>query len=258
MHAAVYARRPDVNAIIHTHQPYASALALVRRPIPALFDEQVRFLGRSVEIVDYAPSGTSFLRKNVEKAVGSNANAYILANHGVLVLGGDPERAAFNMALLEKVALDYLLALMTGEKVRKVPAPDPRGRLRQAAQGREEAEEAARGGARGGRGGGGRGRRRRRRGGRAGGGRGRPAAAPRRPSPQARGRRRGAGRSPADRRPARWLRDQRVPGREGRVRAPRRARAPAHPPAAARRHGGGARLLRDEVPPQPRAHRRGR
>ena len=123
MHAAVYTRRPDVNAIIHTHQPYASALALVRRPIPALFDEQVRFLGRSVEIVDYAPSGTSLLRRNVKKAVASNANAYILANHGVLVLGGDPERAAFNMALLEKVALDYLLALLTGEKVSRVPAP---------------------------------------------------------------------------------------------------------------------------------------
>ena len=123
MHAAVYTRRADVNAIIHTHQPYASALALVRRPIPALFDEQVRFLGRSVELVDYAPSGTSFLRKNVEKAVGSNANAYILASHGVLVLGGDPERAVFNMALLEKVALDYLLALMTGDKVHRVPAP---------------------------------------------------------------------------------------------------------------------------------------
>ena len=58
MHAAVYARRRDVNAIIHTHQPYASALALVRRPIPALFDEQARYLGRSVEIVDYAPSDT--------------------------------------------------------------------------------------------------------------------------------------------------------------------------------------------------------
>ena len=76
-----------------------------------------------MEIVDYAPSGTSFLRRNVEKAVASDANAFILANHGVLVLGGDPERAVFNMALLEKVALDYLLALMTGDKVRKVPAP---------------------------------------------------------------------------------------------------------------------------------------
>ena len=123
MHAAVYQERPDVNAIVHTHQPYASALALVRQPIPALFDEQVRFLGRSVEIIDYAPSGTSFLKKNVRKRITSGDNAFILANHGVLVLGGDVDRAVFNMALLEKVALDYLLALMTGEKVSKVPAP---------------------------------------------------------------------------------------------------------------------------------------
>jgi len=123
MHAAVYAQRPDVNAIVHTHQPYASALALVRQPIPALFDEQVRFLGRSVEIIDYAPSGTSFLKKRVAARIKSGDNAFILANHGVLVLGGDTERAVFNMALLEKVALDYLLALMTGDKVSKVPAP---------------------------------------------------------------------------------------------------------------------------------------
>ena len=123
MRAAVYRERPDVNAIVHTHQPYASALALVRRPIPALFDEQARFLGRSVEIIDYAPSGTSFLKKNVRREVTSGANAFILANHGVLVLGGDAERAVFNMALLEKVALDYLLALLTDDKVRKVPAP---------------------------------------------------------------------------------------------------------------------------------------
>ena len=34
MHAAVYERRDDVSVIIHTHQPYASALALMERPIP--------------------------------------------------------------------------------------------------------------------------------------------------------------------------------------------------------------------------------
>jgi len=55
MHAAVYQERPDVNVIIHTHQPYASALALIRKPIPALFDEQVMFLGRGVVIVPYGP-----------------------------------------------------------------------------------------------------------------------------------------------------------------------------------------------------------
>jgi ribulose-5-phosphate 4-epimerase/fuculose-1-phosphate aldolase len=123
MHAAVYRERPDVNAIVHTHQPYASALALIDKPIPALFDEQVRFLGRGVEIVSYAPSGTSLLKDRVEAKVRNGDNAFILANHGVLVLGGDTERAVHNMALLEKVALDYLLTLLTDEKASTIPAP---------------------------------------------------------------------------------------------------------------------------------------
>ena len=121
MHAAVYQVRPDVHVIIHTHQPYASALGIINKPIPHLFDEQVRFLGRSVEIIPYAPSGTGFLKKNVLKKVRNGNNAFILQNHGVLVLGGNAELAIHNMALLEKCALDYLLALMTGEKVSKIP-----------------------------------------------------------------------------------------------------------------------------------------
>ena len=123
MHAAVYERRPDASVIIHTHQEYASALALMERPIPALFDEQVRYLGRSVELVPYAPSGTSFLKRNVARRIDSGANAFILENHGVLVLGGDAEQAVHNMVLLEKVALDYLLALLTDGRAETVPLP---------------------------------------------------------------------------------------------------------------------------------------
>lgn len=123
MHAAVYQHRPDVHAIIHTHQPYASALALINAPIPALFDEQIRYLGRSVDIIPYAPSGTSFLKNNVKASIKNGNNAYILQNHGVLVLGGDMERAIHNMALLEKCALTYLLALLTEQKITKIPLP---------------------------------------------------------------------------------------------------------------------------------------
>jgi len=121
MHAAVYQTRPDVHAIIHTHQPYASALGIMNKPIPHLFDEQVRFLGRSVEIIPYAPSGTSFLKKNVQKKIKSGNNAFILQNHGVLVFGVDTQRAIHNMALLEKCALVYLLAVLSDEKVSRIP-----------------------------------------------------------------------------------------------------------------------------------------
>ena len=127
MHASIYQARPDVNAIVHTHQPYASAIAFLRQSIPALTDEQVRFLGREVPVIDYAPAGTSFLAKNAKKQMDSGANAYIMANHGIVALGTEPERAVFNMALLEKVSIAYLLATLTeganGAKIHTVPAP---------------------------------------------------------------------------------------------------------------------------------------
>ena len=122
LHAAIYEHRADANCAIHTHQMYASALALTHTPIPALYDEQVKFLGRSVEIVEYAPSGTPFLKNNVVKRLSNHANAYILENHGALLLGPDPDRTIFNVQLLEKCAITYILAICTEKKITKVPA----------------------------------------------------------------------------------------------------------------------------------------
>jgi L-ribulose-5-phosphate 4-epimerase len=121
MHGAVYQVRADVNAIIHTHQVYTSALTLIKAPIPALFDEQARFLGRSVDIIPYAPSGTGHLAKTVAKHVKNHNNAYMLQNHGALVFGHDMERAIHNVAILEKCAMAYLLALCTERKVSRIP-----------------------------------------------------------------------------------------------------------------------------------------
>jgi len=120
-HSAVYQVRSDVGCVMHTHQDFASAVALINKPIPALFDEQVRFLGRRVDVIPYAPSGTGMLVKQVRKNVQNHHNAYILKNHGVLCLGPTPERAFHNVLLLEKAALSYLLALYTEEKVSKIP-----------------------------------------------------------------------------------------------------------------------------------------
>ena len=121
MHAAIYRVRPDVNAIIHTHQVYPSTLALIGESIPALFDEQVRFLGRSVDIIPYAPSGTGALMKQVAKHVQNHNNAFIMANHGALLFGTDMERAVHNVSVLEKCALAYLLTLCTEKKASRIP-----------------------------------------------------------------------------------------------------------------------------------------
>jgi len=121
MHGAIYQARADVNAIIHTHQVYTSALTLIKAPIPALFDEQARFLGKSVEIIPYAPSGTGLLKNTVAKHVRNHNNAFMMQNHGALVFGHDMERAVHNVEILEKCALAYLLAICSERKISKIP-----------------------------------------------------------------------------------------------------------------------------------------
>ena len=121
MHAAIYNVRPDVNAIVHTHQAYVSALTLIKAPIPALFDEQARFLGRSVDIIPYGPSGTGMLKNKVAKHVKNHNNAFMMQNHGALVFGHDMERAVHNVEILEKCALAYLLAICSERKISRIP-----------------------------------------------------------------------------------------------------------------------------------------
>lgn len=121
MHGGIYQVRGDVNAVVHTHQVYASALTLIGAAIPSLFDEQARFLGRSVEIIPYAPSGTGMLKNRITKHVQNHNNAFMMKNHGALIFGHDIERAVHNVEILEKCSLAYLLALCTENKVSKIP-----------------------------------------------------------------------------------------------------------------------------------------
>lgn len=121
MHCGIYQARGDVNAIVHTHQVYTSALTLMDAEIPALFDEQARFLGRKVEIIPYAPSGTGMLAKKVAKHVKTHNNAFMMKNHGALIFGHDMQRAVHNVEILEKCALAYLLARLTEHEVSRIP-----------------------------------------------------------------------------------------------------------------------------------------
>jgi L-ribulose-5-phosphate 4-epimerase len=116
-HIAVYTNRADANAVIHTHQPYASLFTLINRPIPALFDEQVANLGSCVELVPYSISGSPEMTQHITAALGNQCNAYLLQNHGALVLGMTMAQAALNVELLEKLARVYYYALTTGQPV---------------------------------------------------------------------------------------------------------------------------------------------
>ena len=50
IHAQVYRDKPEVNAIVHTHSPYATAFAINHLPIAAVSFEMPYFLGGDVPV----------------------------------------------------------------------------------------------------------------------------------------------------------------------------------------------------------------
>jgi len=105
-HAAIYQARPGLNAVLHTHSTYATLFAAAGREIP-LRTAPARQLLKSTPLVPYAEPGSPQLCAFIEDTLAAappDMVALLLAGHGAVALGADPE-AAFNTAeLLEESA----------------------------------------------------------------------------------------------------------------------------------------------------------
>ncbi|MFZ5645346.1 MAG: class II aldolase/adducin family protein [Bacillota bacterium] len=123
MHISVYKNRLDVNAVIHTHQTFASVFAILGHPVPALFDEAVINIGDVIDIIPYALSGSPELADNVAGKLDNRCNCYIIQNHGALCLGTNINKAFRNVELLEKCSQVYYYALSTGKEITTLPQP---------------------------------------------------------------------------------------------------------------------------------------
>ena len=120
MHLIIYRSRPDVGAIVHTHAPYVTTLSVLHRALPPVIDEMVVALGGTIEVAEYAFTGTDAIGTNVLRALGDRAAA-LLANHGNVCIGRDLAHALHVAIAMEAGARVYVQALQIGE-----PAPLPR------------------------------------------------------------------------------------------------------------------------------------
>lgn len=112
-HTAIYKARPDAQAIVHTHSPRATALASTRRGIPAFHYMIALCGGADVRCADYATFGTPELAANAVKGL-EGRKAVLLANHGVIALGGSLAGAHQIVAEVENLAGQYLDILASG------------------------------------------------------------------------------------------------------------------------------------------------
>jgi len=120
MHIEVLKARKKMNAVVHAHPAFCSAVAVARMDIPPLIDEQVIYIGGEIKVAEYGFPGTPELAKSAVMALGPR-NAVILANHGVLAVGRDMREALTFCELAEELAKIYVSALSMG-KVNQLPA----------------------------------------------------------------------------------------------------------------------------------------
>lgn len=116
MHARIHQTRADANAIVHTHSPYATALACMRRPIPPFHYMVAAAGGSDVPCASYATFGTEELAAAAAVAL-TDRNACLLANHGVLAVGRNVADALALALEIETLAQQYCIALQAGEPV---------------------------------------------------------------------------------------------------------------------------------------------
>jgi L-ribulose-5-phosphate 4-epimerase len=113
-HLYVYRHRPDVNGVVHTHSPYATAFAAVGRPLPVYLTSMADQFGGAVPLGDYvAPIGGEAIGAEILASIGESP-AILMKNHGVFTIGPSAEQALQAAIMLEENAKTIAIALMLG------------------------------------------------------------------------------------------------------------------------------------------------
>lgn len=113
LHIAIYAIRPDINAIVHCHSPYASAFAVCHIPLSKpIISENVFYFGE-IPLAPYGLPGSDKLVQNTAHFFEKH-DAVLLANHGIVIGAKDLKNAYYLMETAETFAQIYLNSMLLG------------------------------------------------------------------------------------------------------------------------------------------------
>ena len=116
LHRDVYRHRPEAGGVAHTHSPWATTFACLRRDIPSFHYEVAFAGGTDIRCAQYATFGTQELSDRAIAAL-QGRRACLLANHGSVAFGRSAQEAVELAEKVEALARLYGQALQLGEPV---------------------------------------------------------------------------------------------------------------------------------------------
>ena len=124
LHLQIYARRPDVRAVIHSHAPHATAFACSGIPLPEGIHPEADYCLGKVRSTLYTTPGYADVGRSVCELVAADTHAVLMGNHGAVTFGGTLMDALYKMEMLEAycrllVILKQIgqVKLLTGEQM---------------------------------------------------------------------------------------------------------------------------------------------
>ena len=108
--------RPELNAVVHTHSPYATAFSVAYQSIPVITETMADWFGQPIPVTRYlSVEDPEFPTLPVE--VMGDGYAVLLGNHGPITVGKTLEHALERAVTLEEAARTYSIARTIGTPV---------------------------------------------------------------------------------------------------------------------------------------------
>ncbi len=112
-HLVVYREREDINAIVHSHSPFATSFAVRGESLPIFTTTGAAQFGREIPITEFATIGEEEIGLEIVEKIGES-KAILVRGHGVFTVGKNTYDAVKSAVLLEEAAEVTHIALMRG------------------------------------------------------------------------------------------------------------------------------------------------
>jgi len=104
MHLACYKLRKEIRAVVHTHSPYATAYAVANKPVTTKAYPEMLIVFGQIPLAKYGTPSTDDIHAGFADIINDDYDVFLIANHGIISIGGDLFDAFFRIEAAENIA----------------------------------------------------------------------------------------------------------------------------------------------------------